>query len=192
MKRLALLLLVAFVAAACGSDNAGGGDAGDTTDTTVGDVVVETTTTTAPATQEEILVAREGDSVAVHYIGTLDDGTEFDSSRPKGATLDFIVGAGQMIPGFDQAVQGMAEGETKTVRLEPGDAYGEINPEFVIEVQLSQVPEGTQAGDVLVDPTTGQPVPVISVEGDVVTLDLNHRLAGQALTFEIEMVTITR
>ena len=137
-------------------------------------------------------MAREGDNVAVHYVGTLDDGSEFDSSRPRGATLDFTVGAGQMIAGFDEAVRGMAEGETKTVRLEPAEAYGEVNPELVIEVQSSQVPEGTQAGDVLVDPSTGRPVPVISVEGDVVTLDLNHELAGQALTFEIEMVTITR
>ena len=137
-------------------------------------------------------MAQEGDTVAVHYVGTLDDGSEFDNSRTRGATLDFEIGAGRMISGFDQAVRGMAVGDVKTVRLEPADAYGELDPERIIEVELSQVPEGTQAGDTLVDPTTGAPVPVVSVEGDVVTLDLNHPLAGQTLTFEIEMVTVTR
>ena len=127
-------------------------------------------------------MVEEGDFVAVHYVGTLDDGSEFDSSRPRGATLDFTVGAGQMLSGFDQAVRGMAEGETKTVRLEPADAYGERDPELIIEVQASQVPFDS----------SGRSVPVVSVDGDVVTLDLNHELAGQALTFEIEMVSITR
>lgn len=188
MKRLALLLLIALAAAGCGSEDGSDGGAGDTAATTV----AEPTTTTTTGTPGEEVVAREGDSVAVHYVGTLDDGTEFDNSRQRGSTLEFIVGAGQMIPGFDQAVRGMAESETKTVRLEPSEAYGEIDPQLIIQVGTSQVPEGTQAGDVLVDPATGRPVPVISVEGDVVTLDLNHNLAGQALTFEIEMVTITR
>lgn len=137
-------------------------------------------------------MAEAGDFVAVHYVGTLDDGTEFDSSRTRGETLDFEIGSGSMIAGFDQAVRGMAEGEIKTVRIEAAEAYGEVNPELIIEVQSSQVPEGTQEGDVLVDPNTGAPVPVVKVDGDVVTLDLNHQLAGEALTFEIQMVTITR
>jgi peptide-methionine (S)-S-oxide reductase len=189
VRRLLLLLLplTALVATACGGEDSGDGGGATPVDS---DTVAETTTTLT--TQGDVLVAQDGDMVAVHYIGTLDDGTEFDSSRPRGATLDFTVGAGQMIGGFDQAVRGMAEGETKTVRLEPADAYGEVNPDLIIDVQASQVPEGTQAGDVLVDPTTGRPVPVLSVEGDVVTLDLNHELAGQALTFEIEMVSISR
>ena len=128
----------------------------------------------------------------MHYIGTLDDGTVFDESRPRGSTLDFVIGAGQMIAGFDEGVRGMVEGETKTVRIEPANAYGEYDPEMLFQVDISQVPEGTAAGDVLVDPTTGSPVPVVSVEGDVVTLDLNHQFAGQTLTFEIAMVSITR
>ena len=68
-------------------------------------------------------MAEEGDSVAVHYIGTLEDGTVFDESRPRGSTLDFVIGTGGMIAGFDQGVRGMAVGETKTVRIEPADAY---------------------------------------------------------------------
>ncbi len=73
-------------------------------------------------------MAQEGDSVAVHYVGTLDDGTEFDASRPRGATLDFTIGSSQMISGFDQGVRGMAAGETKTIRIEAADAYGEFDP----------------------------------------------------------------
>lgn len=181
MRRVVVLLAVMLIAAACGGDDPAA-DAGTTTTSTI---------ITSPTGGED-LVAQEGDVVAVHYVGTLDDGTEFDSSRIRGATLDFQVGSGNMIAGFDQAVRGMAEGEIKTVRIEPADAYGEVNPDLIIEVQASQVPEGTKAGDVLVDPTTGAPVPVVGVEGDVVTLDLNHQLAGEALTFEIQMVAITR
>lgn len=135
-------------------------------------------------------MAQEGDQVAVHYIGTLDDGSVFDESRPRGATLDFTIGAGQMIAGFDEGVRGMAAGETKTIRIAPADAYGELDPEAVIEVDISQVPEGTQVGDQLVNPTTGQPLTVVSIEGDVVSIDANHQLAGETLTFEIEMVAI--
>ena len=183
---------MALVVTACGSDDPAGTE--DTVASTVVDSTtssVDTTTTTASIDQDA-LRAQEGDNVAVHYVGTLDDGTEFDASRPRGATLDFVVGGGRMIPGFDRAVRGMVEGEVKTVRLEPADAYGEFDPELLLEVSLSQVPEGTEAGDVLVDPTTGRPVPVVSVEGEVVTIDLNHDLAGEFLTFEIEMVTIMR
>ncbi len=199
VRRLVLLLFLSLVVAACGSDDSSEAGVGDTDDTTT--TVAETTTTLAEATtstttiqttEGDGLVAQEGDTVAVHYVGTLDDGSEFDSSRGRGQTLDFEVGGGRMISGFDQAVRGMTEGEVKTVRLEPADAYGEVDPELIIEVQTSQVPEGTQAGDVLFDPNTGRQVSVTSVEGDVVTLDLNHELAGQTLTFEIEMVTITR
>jgi len=196
MRRFAFLLAVVLVAAACGGDETGGDGAADATTTTVAASATTTTTTPQPATTPppggDGIVAQEGDSVAVHYIGTLEDGTVFDESRPRGSTLDFVIGTGGMIAGFDQGVRGMAEGETKTVRIEPAEAYGEYDPEALFQVDISQVPEGTAAGDVLVDPTTGSPVPVVSVEGDVVTLDLNHRLAGETLTFEIEMVSITR
>ena len=132
-----------------------------------------------------------GDTVSVHYIGTLDDGEIFDSSREREQTLDFVVGAGQMISGFDAAVRGMSVGEVKTVRLEPAEAYGERSDELIREVPLEQVPEGTQAGDELFT-TDGRTVVVVEVVADdgVVLIDFNHRLAGQALTFEIEMVSI--
>lgn len=185
LRRGALLALL-LVAAACGGDDPGGID--ETTTTSGSD----TTTTTSASTGGDGIVAQEGDFVAVHYVGTLDDGTQFDASRPRGATLDFEIGSGAMIAGFDQGVRGMTEGEVKTIRIEAAEAYGEVDPELVVEVDISQVPEGTKEGDVLVNGTTGAQVPVVSVEGDTVTLDLNHQLAGEALTFEIEMVSITR
>ncbi len=138
----------------------------------------------------DAVVAEEGDLVEVHYVGTLDDGTEFDNSRTRGATLDFEIGNNTLIVGFDRGVRGMAQDEIKTVRIEPVDGYGESDPNLLVEVDEAQVPEGVQAGDVLQDPSTGAPIPVVSVENGKVTLDLNPPLAGQTLTFEIEMVTI--
>jgi peptidyl-prolyl isomerase F (cyclophilin D) len=188
MRRWAILLAVGLVAAACGAEDTGSGGDGAAAATTT--TVVSGTTTTASEPGGGGTVAQAGDFVAVHYVGTLDDGTEFDASRPRGATLDFEIGSGSMIPGFDAGVRGMSVGEVKTIRIEPADAYGEIDPALIVEVGLSQVPEGTAAGDTLVDPTSGSQVKVVSVEGEVVTLDLNARLAGETLTFEIEMVAI--
>ncbi|MDH3540092.1 MAG: FKBP-type peptidyl-prolyl cis-trans isomerase [Acidimicrobiia bacterium] len=188
MRRLAFVLAVGLVTVACGAGETGNDGDGAAPTTTV--VAASTTTTKASEPGGEGTVAQEGDFVAVHYIGTLDDGTEFDASRPRGATLDFEIGSGSMIAGFDAGVRGMSVGETRTIRIEPADAYGEIDPSLIVEVDLSQVPEGTEAGDTLVDPTNSSQVRVVSVEGDVVTLDLNARLAGEALTFEIEMVAI--
>lgn len=180
VRRLVLILAIGLVAAACGSDSSS--DVADSSTTSS-----SAPTTTAP-TQDaggDGSVAQEGDFVAVHYIGTLDDGSVFDESRPRGATLDFTIGAGQMIAGFDEGVRGMTAGETKTIRIEPADAYG---GEF-LEADISQVPEGTVGGDTLFD-AAGQAVEVVSVEGNVVTLRNNHELAGQTLNFEIEMVAI--
>ena len=189
LRHVAAVLAVSVLATSCG-----GGDADSTTTT-----AEEVTTTAQPATTatttaggNDGLTAQEGDLVRVHYVGTLDDGSQFDSSRDRGATLDFTIGAGQMIAGFDQSVRGMGVGEIKTVRIEPADAYGEVNPDFFVTVDLSQVPEGVQVGDVLRDPSTGQPVEVIEVTEDSATIDVNHPLAGETLTFEIEMVEITR
>ena len=96
-----------------------------------------------------------------------------------------------MIVGFDQAVRGMTVGEVKTVRIEATDAYGEPNEEFRQEMPLADLPEGVAEGDVLSTPQ-GQQVTVIEITGDAAVLDFNHPLAGEALTFEIEVVTIDR
>jgi len=198
-----LLAAAALVGAACGGDDADADVAStvaaraEVTTTTEGEAAATkegeaaATTTTVERTQQEGIVVEAGDQLEVHYVGTLDSGEQFDSSRDRGETLGFEVGAGQMIAGFDQAVRGMAEGEVKTVRLEPADAYGERSDEFLLDVPLADLPEGVAIGDPLFT-QEGQQVTVIEINGDVAVIDFNHRLAGEALTFEIEIVTISR
>ena len=136
-------------------------------------------------------MAAPGDLVKVHYVGTLDDGEQFDSSRDRGQTLDFTIGSGQMIPGFDAAVRGMVVGEIKSVRLSPEDAYGERSDELIVEVPVANLPEGTEVGQTLFT-NSGQSVVVVAIDGETATIDANPRLAGEFLTFEIEMVAIER
>jgi len=137
-----------------------------------------------------------GNNVAVHYVGTFEDGTEFDNSHTRGATLDFEVGAGRMIKGFDQAVVGMTEGETKTVSLTPADAYGErveeaiqpvpmaaFGPDFKFELGEMIQGNGPQGSFVA-------KIQAIQEEQQQVILDMNHPLAGKTLNFEIQMVKI--
>lgn len=134
---------------------------------------------------------QDGDLVEVHYTGTLDDGSIFDSSRERGTPLSFTVGTGEVIPGFDEAVRGLAVGESRTARMLPADAYGEWSEDRVVEV-----PYGPSQGDVSVGDevflNTGQPAVVLEVREGTVLLDTNHELAGETLTFEIEVVAITR
>ena len=135
-----------------------------------------------------------GQTVRVHYTGKLDDGSTFDSSRER-APLEFTVGGGQVIGGFDGAVAGMAPGEVKTVTIAADDAYGPHRPELVQELPRSAIPQevdltpGTQlaardqAGNEL-------RLTVVSADDDKATLDANHPLAGEDLTFEIELVEV--
>ncbi len=129
-----------------------------------------------------------GDGVSVHYHGTLDDGEVFDSSRQR-APLDFVVGGGQMITGFDQAVRGLAVGDLVTVRIEPEEAYGIRDERLILEFPSADAPEGIQVGD-QVQLSNGQRAVVIELTHEIVRIDANHALAGQALTFEIELVAI--
>ena len=135
-----------------------------------------------------------GQTVNVHYVGTFDDGTEFDSSRTRGETLTFQVGSGQMISGFDSAVTGMTIGESKTIRLEPGDAYGDRREDLVQTFPQSLFPEGFEfkVGAVVKGQApNGQPLlaKIESTTEDTVVLDFNHPMAGQCLNFEIEVVS---
>ena len=138
--------------------------------------------------------AKRGDTVHVHYRGTLDDGTEFDSSQGSDPIV-FTIGAGQVIPGFEDAIEGMSTGDRKTERIEAGNAYGERREELVFTVSREQMPEGTdvEVGDML---RVGFPdgsnaaVQVAAVDEQSVTLDANHPLAGKNLTFELELVSI--
>ena len=147
-----------------------------------------TPTPTTGETPSESSVAGEGDQVAVHYTGTLDSGEEFDSSRGS-EPLSFVVGDGRMIAGFDAAVRGMSVGESRTVRMEPAEAYGERRDELVLTFPISQLPEGVGEGGSVLFTNGGQGV-ILEVTGETFTVDANHRLAGQALTFEIELVSI--
>ncbi len=133
-------------------------------------------------------VAEAGDAVAVHYRGTLDDGSEFGSSE-GGDPFAFTIGSGQAIPGFDEAVAGLAVGESRTVRIPAEEAYGERSDDLIVEVSLDQLPEGVAEGDELVSPQ-GSRVVVVEVGSETATIDTNHPLAGEALTFEITLVSI--
>ncbi|MBI2084423.1 MAG: peptidylprolyl isomerase [Candidatus Aenigmarchaeota archaeon] len=131
----------------------------------------------------------KGDHVYVHYTGKLEDGTVFDSSEGRNP-LDFIAGAGQMIKGFDDAVIGMTLGEKKTVMIKPEDAYGMRDPSNIILVPRSQVPDGVKEGDTLY--ANGQPIKVVKVTNETVTIDTNHFLAGKTLIFDITIVKIEK
>jgi peptidylprolyl isomerase len=137
--------------------------------------------------------AKRGDTVHVHYRGTLDDGSEFDSSAGS-EPLVFTIGAGEVIPGFETALEGMATGEKKTQHIPAADAYGERREELVFQVGREQMPEGeVEVGDML---RVGFPdgssanVQVTAMDAEGVTLDANHPLAGKNLTFELELVQI--
>ncbi len=133
---------------------------------------------------------KDGDTVKVHYTGTLEDGTEFDSSAGKDP-LQFVVGAGQMIGGFDEGVVGMLVGEKKTIILTPDEAYGYPADDRIMEVDKSQFPPEMEleVGMELAGPG-GFPVKVQAIGDSSVTIDANHPLAGKTLTFELEVVEI--
>ncbi len=138
-------------------------------------------------------MSNEGKHVKVHYVGTLDDGTKFDSSRDRGEPLAFTCMAGQMIPGFDAAVRDMAVGETVTIRLEPEDAYGPRRMEMVQTLPIAQLPgsERLVVGQhVMLGSPTGQPIAATVTDKNdfAITLDMNHEMAGKALNFEIELL----
>lgn len=138
--------------------------------------------------------AKRGDTVHVHYRGTLDDGTEFDSSAGSDPIV-FTLGAGQVIPGFETAIEGMSTGDKKTERIEVENAYGDRRDELVFTVPREQMPDGAdvEVGDML---RVGFPdgssaaVQVAAMDDQSVTLDANHPLAGKNLTFELELVSI--
>ena len=142
-------------------------------------------TTNAPAA---ILVAQDGNTVTVHYRGTLDNGEEFDSSIGKDP-LTFTLGEGRVIPGFGNAIRGMSVGDKVTVRIEPKDAYGEYSDDLVLEFPRSTAPSDVAVGQIL-QLRNGLPAIIIEVTNEIVRIDANHRLAGEALTFEIEVMEI--
>ena len=140
-------------------------------------------------------VAKKGDTVKVHYTGKLKDDTVFDSSRERDP-LEFTVGGGQMIKGFDQAVEGMEVGESKQVEIPSAEAYGERSDEAMVEVDKAQLPENMNAevGMQLeaTSPDGRRQILVIhEVKESSVVLDGNHPLAGKELIFDIELVKVS-
>jgi peptidylprolyl isomerase len=138
--------------------------------------------------------AASGDTVRVHYTGKLGSGEVFDSSEGRDP-LEFELGAGRVIPGFDEAVVGMTPGDTKDVKIPVNEAYGEKSDDMIIEISREQLPDG-------MDPQVGQwlqvggddgrvgHVRVASVADESITIDGNHPLAGEDLHFTIELVEI--
>jgi len=135
-----------------------------------------------------------GYNIKVHYKGTLTDGTEFDNSRTRGQTLDFEVGTPNLIQGFNNAVIGMSQGETKTVFLAADNAYGQVNPEAFQNVPKTKFPDDFvfQAGAPIMGRGPQGPfrATIHEVQENEVVLDHNHPLAGKDLTFEIEVVSV--
>ena len=141
------------------------------------------------------MTIKKGDKVKIEYTGKFEDGTVFDSSEKHGQPLEFEVGAGQMIPGFDNAVVGMKKGEEKEITIKPADAYGEHNPQL-----MKKVPREAIAG--LKDPKPGMmlglttpdgkqfAVKIAEITDKEVTIDLNHPLAGKTLKFKIKVVDV--
>jgi len=138
--------------------------------------------------------AAEGDTVKVHYTGTLDDGTVFDSSRQRGP-LEFTIGEGQILPKFEQAVTGLEPGQTTETRIEAAEAYGQRQEDRIVEFPREKLPEGLEpeVGQKLQMQTESGQTTVVTVAEtaeQTITLDANHPLAGQDLSFEIELVEI--
>jgi len=188
---IVLVLAIALVVAACGGTSGEDDQAAEgTTSTFARDSATQTTSTTKVVPGDGFIVV-DGDLVEVHYVGTLDDSSQFDSSRDRDVPFTFTVGTGQVIPGFDEAVRGGRLGDVRTVRIDPENAYGEWSESNVIEVPFNPEQGDVKIGDE-VFLTTGQPAVVLAITEETVTLDANHRLVGEALTFEIEILAITR
>ena len=138
--------------------------------------------------------AKQGDTVRIHYTGTLTDGTQFDSSAGR-APLEFTLGEGRIIPGLEREIAGMTVGDTKTVTVPAADAYGPHHAEGVHEVEREQLPEDIDITVGVELQATGEGGQVVrlrvtAMEEGRVTLDANHPLAGHDLVFEVELVEI--
>ncbi|MBE9126097.1 MULTISPECIES: FKBP-type peptidyl-prolyl cis-trans isomerase [unclassified Coleofasciculus] len=141
-----------------------------------------------------MIQAKLGDTVKIHYTGKLEDGTVFDSSVNR-EPLEFTIDGGQVIPGFEQAVVGMTPGESKTQTIPMDKAYGPHRSELVLEVTREKIPPDLQpeiGQQLQIQQPNGQTIPVVITEvtNSNVVLDANHPLAGEDLTFDIELVDI--
>jgi len=137
------------------------------------------------------MTVKKGDKIKIEYTGTLEDGTVFDSSEKHGQPLEFEVGSGMVIPGFDNAVMGMEKDEEKEVTIQPADAYGEPNPQLVKDIPKDQLPPEAKEGAMLMMQLPNgakMPAKITKMTEKNATLDLNHPLAGKVLKFKIKVV----
>jgi FKBP-type peptidyl-prolyl cis-trans isomerase 2 len=139
---------------------------------------------------------KDGDVVRVHYTGKLTNGKQFDSSKGR-EPLEFTVGAGQMIKGFDDAMPGMTVSEKKTINILPEDAYGQKDEQAIIEFPKKNIPKDMKLEvgmQLQLRNENGQPFPVTvaEIKDDVIVLDTNHSLAGKELIFDIELIEIVK
>lgn len=137
---------------------------------------------------------KEGDKVKVHYTGTLEDGSTFDSSEGR-EPLEFTVGENMVIPGFEKAVVGLETGGETSVTIQPEDAYGQPNLDMIHVVDRSQLPEGLKPEEGMMLQASAPdgsaiPVRITQVDDSTVTVDANHPLAGKALTFCIRLMEV--
>lgn len=137
---------------------------------------------------------KDGDTVKVHYTGKLEDGSVFDSSVERDP-LEVTLGEGKLIPGFENAVVGLAVGDKTSASIASTDAYGERREDLEVSIERDQLPEEIEPEvgmQLQLNQPNGQPVPVqiIKVEDENITIDANHPLAGKDLTFDIELVEI--
>ena len=144
---------------------------------------------------EEKAGRNTGKNVKVHYRGTFNDGTQFDSSYDRGQTLDFVCGAGMMIKGFDAAVADMEPGESVDIHLMPEEAYGPLDPARIFSVKIAELPgsENLEEGArVYLANEMGQPFPVkvLAKDDTIITFDANHEMAGKELNFHIELIEV--
>ena len=142
-----------------------------------------------------INTAQDGCKVTLHYKGTFEDGVQFDSSHDRGEPMEVLIGSGELIQGFNDALVGMAVAERKTFTLAPQDAYGEVHPEALTELPRTIFPEDLGLEEGLQIPLTspgGQSIlaTVMEVKEETITADLNHPMAGKTLTFEVEVLTV--
>jgi FKBP-type peptidyl-prolyl cis-trans isomerase 2 len=137
---------------------------------------------------------QNGDTITVNYTGRLEDGTIFDSSLNEGREpLTSTLGQGQLIAGFENGLIDMSIGESKTIEIEPENAYGDYIPEMMTIVGFNQVPEGVKVGETLQGNTPNGPINVLvkEITEEGVVLDANHPLAGKKLIFDLEVVGIS-
>ena len=138
--------------------------------------------------------AKSGDTVSVHYTGKLEDGTQFDSSAGKDP-LEFSIGAGDVLPAFDSAVEGMTVGDSKSVKIEAAEAYGRRHEQLIQDVPREHLPDDMQPAvgmQLQAQGQDGQPIQLVvtEVKDETITVDGNHPLAGKDLDFDIKLVDI--